>query len=77
MRDISTAATGDKLVNIPETITTMTNNIVCRASFGDKCPNQPKFIALMTEVVKLVSGFNVADLFPSVNLYNVKANNLY
>ncbi|PON55042.1 Cytochrome P450, E-class, group I [Trema orientale] len=42
-----------------------------RAAFGRKCRGQEEFISSMKEIVKIISGFDVADLFPSVKFLGV------
>ena len=46
----------------------MTYGITARAAFGKKCKDQEIYIACITELTKLVSGFSIADLYPSVKV---------
>ncbi|CAI9088252.1 OLC1v1022532C1 [Oldenlandia corymbosa var. corymbosa] len=42
-----------------------------RATFGDKSPQLETFIYTINEFVKLASGFNIADAYPSIKLLHV------
>ncbi|KAL5548606.1 hypothetical protein UlMin_003837 [Ulmus minor] len=54
-------------VNFTEKIYWSTYSITSRAAFGKKSKDQEEFIAIVVEAVKISGGFDVADLFPSVN----------
>ncbi|XP_022716765.1 cytochrome P450 71D10-like [Durio zibethinus] len=55
-----------KPINIGEKIFSMTYGITARAAFGKKCKDQEIYIANITEITKLVSGFCLADFYPSI-----------
>ncbi|KAI9186545.1 hypothetical protein LWI28_018393 [Acer negundo] len=38
-----------------------------RAAFGKKCKDQEEFLSAFNETGKLLGGFNIEDLFPSIN----------
>lgn len=57
-----------KPVNLGEKVFSMTYGITARAAFGAKCKDQDIYIASITELTKLVSGFSLADLYPSVKV---------
>ncbi|KAF9612485.1 hypothetical protein IFM89_000233 [Coptis chinensis] len=54
-------------MNLSKNIFTLTNDITARAAFGKTCKDKQAFITVMKEVVKLASGFAIADLFPSLS----------
>nr|QNS29949.1 cytochrome P450 [Nothapodytes nimmoniana] len=53
-------------MNLTEEIYSMTYSGTSRAAFGKKSKDQEEYISVMTEVMKLSSGFYIADLYPSV-----------
>ncbi|XWS11332.1 hypothetical protein CRYUN_Cryun38cG0074700 [Craigia yunnanensis] len=57
-----------KPINLGQKIFSMTYGITARAAFGKKCKDQEIYIACITELTKLVSGFSIADLYPSVKV---------
>ncbi|XP_021834049.1 premnaspirodiene oxygenase-like [Prunus avium] len=60
------AASEGHTINLSDKIYTMTNNVVSRAAFGNKCKSQQEFTLLLGEIVLLVGGFNIVDLYPSL-----------
>ncbi|KAM0951330.1 putative premnaspirodiene oxygenase [Dioscorea sansibarensis] len=53
-------------VNMSEELYSLANNVITRAVIGDRCKNQNRFLEVVEEVVELVTGFDLADLFPSL-----------
>ncbi|XP_074574054.1 cytochrome P450 71D7-like [Curcuma longa] len=68
LRDAAVAAEDGRPLNVNHELTTLSNNVVCRASFGFKCPEQDALIAIIKDVMMIASGFCVGDLFPSWKL---------
>ncbi|KAM3375617.1 hypothetical protein P3S68_014331 [Capsicum galapagoense] len=59
-------------VNITEKIFWFTNSVSCRAAFGKLCKDREEFITVLEEILVLIGGFYVADLFPSwKSLHNI------
>nr|XP_043625806.1 cytochrome P450 71AV8-like [Erigeron canadensis] len=57
-----------KSINLSENIFVMINTIISRVAVGTTCKDQGTLIALIKETINLASGFDVADLFPSIKL---------
>ncbi|KAI3819735.1 hypothetical protein L1987_13583 [Smallanthus sonchifolius] len=57
---------GPQPINLSEMISTMINVIVFTVSIGSGCKDQATFLELTEEIISLSSGFDVADLFPSL-----------
>jgi hypothetical protein len=53
-------------INLSEKLLSLTNTSISRAAFGEKCKSQDEYILLVKEMMTICSGFNVADLFPSL-----------
>ncbi|MQM22735.1 hypothetical protein Taro_055792 [Colocasia esculenta] len=73
---IRAAAGGDQkhhreVINLTQKLYALSSSIASRAAFGKKCLRHERFLATVREAVKLASGFNVADLFPSLDFINV------
>lgn len=56
------------VINLREKIFTMTFGITARAAFGKKCKDQEVFISVVKEFIKIMSGFSISDLYPSIKL---------
>ncbi|EOY12081.1 Cytochrome P450 71D10, putative [Theobroma cacao] len=52
-------------INLSNKIFSLTYGITSRAAFGNKCKDQETFSSTIREVVKLISGFSIADMYPS------------
>ncbi|XP_068669258.1 premnaspirodiene oxygenase-like [Aristolochia californica] len=52
-------------INLSKKLFLLSIDITARSTFGDRCGDQEGFKMAMDEAIKLVGGFNVADLFPS------------
>ncbi|XVE50814.1 hypothetical protein DITRI_Ditri01bG0193600 [Diplodiscus trichospermus] len=55
-------------INFSEKIFPLSYGITARAAFGKKSKGQEEFIRIISEAVKLGSGFSLADMFPSVEV---------
>ncbi|XVF77122.1 hypothetical protein PTKIN_Ptkin14bG0015300 [Pterospermum kingtungense] len=55
-------------VNLSKMLHDLTYEIVLRTAFGGKCKEEEEFTLLIREILRLVSGFTVVDLFPSLKL---------
>lgn len=54
-------------INLSKQISSLAVNVVWRTAFGSRGSEyQEKFLSVLEETVKLEEGFNVADLFPSI-----------
>ncbi|KAJ4700821.1 Cytochrome P450 [Melia azedarach] len=58
----------DSVINLSDKLDAMTYGITGRAAFGKKCKDQDAFISIIIEVIKIVTGFSLPDLYPSVKL---------
>lgn len=52
-------------VNMTELLLSVANTTISRASFGNECAQQDKIFLAVKDTFKYMSGFNLADLFPS------------
>lgn len=55
-------------MNLSEKISSMTYGITSRAALGEEFKGQEEFKRIMTETLKLASGFCLADMYPSNEL---------
>ncbi|XP_021826608.1 cytochrome P450 71D11-like [Prunus avium] len=55
-------------INLTQEIYSSTYSVTSRVAFGKKTRDQEKFIYVVKEAVKTLSGFALADVFPSVSL---------
>ncbi|KAK2985145.1 hypothetical protein RJ640_004826 [Escallonia rubra] len=58
-------------INLSKKIFSLTYGITARAAFGEKGKDQELFLSLMEEIIELGSGFNIADMYPSVKWLEV------
>ncbi|KAK3028968.1 hypothetical protein RJ639_039995, partial [Escallonia herrerae] len=58
-------------INFTERVYSLLNVIICRAVFGKRCKDQDVLIQLIKETMRLIGGFDVADLFPSKKFLHV------
>ncbi|KAJ4725249.1 Cytochrome P450 [Melia azedarach] len=56
------------VINLTEKVHSLIFAITARAAFGKKCTDQELFISLVKEATTVAAGFNIADLFPSVEI---------
>ncbi|KAL5737410.1 hypothetical protein ACOSP7_030171 [Xanthoceras sorbifolium] len=55
-------------VNLTNGVYTFTCGVTSRAAFGKKCEDQELFLSAVKEIGEVLGGFNVADMFPSINV---------
>lgn len=53
-------------INLTEKIFSVTYSVISRAAFGKKCKDQEVFKSIVNELVELVAGFSLADVYPSI-----------
>ncbi|KAH0729168.1 hypothetical protein KY289_000356 [Solanum tuberosum] len=58
-------------VNVTKMIYQFSSSMICRSAFGKVFKEQNKFIELVKEASRLMEGFDVADLFPSLKFLHV------
>ncbi|CAM0908350.1 unnamed protein product [Alopecurus aequalis] len=59
------------VVNLSERVKVMMNDMIMRVSVGDRCPQQEVYLEELDRAFKLMSGFNIVDLFPTSRLARV------
>ncbi|KAK6786282.1 hypothetical protein RDI58_014807 [Solanum bulbocastanum] len=64
----SICSTRSSPINKTKNIFWFTNSVTCSATFGKRFKDRDKLIKLLKDIFILVSGFDVADLFPSWKL---------
>ncbi|RWR73956.1 LOW QUALITY PROTEIN: Cytochrome P450 [Cinnamomum micranthum f. kanehirae] len=67
----SVSAAAGSPINLSEKFLSLTNKVVTRACFGKECKHQEVFIEALNELVTLASGFDVGDVFPSLEFVQV------
>ncbi|KAJ4724625.1 Cytochrome P450 [Melia azedarach] len=60
------ASKSGSMINLTEKLFSLSYDITSKAAFGNKCTDREIFISIVGEVVRLIVGANVADLFPSI-----------
>ena len=65
---VRSVAASPALVNLSERIKVLMNDILMRCAVGDTCPMRSECMAGLDEVLKLLAGFNLVDLFPGSRL---------
>ncbi|KAL3518616.1 hypothetical protein ACH5RR_021205 [Cinchona calisaya] len=56
------------IVNLTTKISSMTYSITAKAAFGKRSKYHDEFMSAMKDVVRLLSGFSIADMYPSVKI---------
>ncbi|KAL3509660.1 hypothetical protein ACH5RR_029061 [Cinchona calisaya] len=56
------------IVNLTTTISTMTYSVTAKAAFGKRSKYHDEFMSAMEDVVRLLAGFSIADMYPSVKI---------
>ncbi|MBA0759364.1 hypothetical protein Gotri_022263 [Gossypium trilobum] len=56
-------------INLSQMLYFLTFEIVLKTAFGGKCKERDEFTVLFRDVLRLGAGFNVADLFPSLQFF--------
>jgi cytochrome P450 len=59
---------GEPVVNLSDGICRVINDIVVRTAIGDRCEYRDEYLHELEEAVRLASGLNLADLYPSSRL---------
>ncbi|CAI9104499.1 OLC1v1003181C1 [Oldenlandia corymbosa var. corymbosa] len=55
-------------INLTKMIYSETYSVIARSAFGKKTKYHDEYIALMEEVIKLMGGLSIVDLYPSVKI---------
>nr|XP_011467779.1 PREDICTED: cytochrome P450 71D11-like isoform X2 [Fragaria vesca subsp. vesca] len=58
-------------INLTQKVKSSIYSITAQAAFGNECKDQEEFIYAVKDVIKAISGFNVADVFPSFKLLHM------
>ncbi|KAH0642870.1 hypothetical protein KY289_033844 [Solanum tuberosum] len=64
----SIRSTPDDVVNMTEKALQLTSSVICRSAFGKVWDDRDNLLMIMREVLDLLAGFDVVDLFPSWKL---------
>ncbi|ESR65796.1 hypothetical protein KPL70_027017 [Citrus sinensis] len=56
------------VINLTQNVHSLMYGITSRAAFGNRSRDQEAFVAVIEETTKVISGFNIADVFPSIGL---------
>jgi len=64
----SISASEGSVVNLSHKIFSMTSAITTRAAFGKRNKHQQEFKSAIKEIAKLLGGFCIADVFPSIKM---------
>ncbi|CAL5059883.1 unnamed protein product [Urochloa decumbens] len=62
------AAPGEAAVNVSERVAVLITDSVMRVMIGDRFERREEFLEGLDEAIKITSGFNLSDLFPSSRL---------
>jgi hypothetical protein len=65
---VAESASSNEAINLSERITALITDSTKRALIGDRFDKTEEFLQMLEQTVKLVSGFNLSDLFPSSRL---------
>ncbi|KAK6778657.1 hypothetical protein RDI58_025375 [Solanum bulbocastanum] len=65
------SSTPDEPINVTERILWYQSSITCKAAFGELLKDQEKFVGILRELMEVASGFNLADIFPSIKILRV------
>ncbi|XP_050228217.1 desmethyl-deoxy-podophyllotoxin synthase-like [Mercurialis annua] len=71
IRSIASASSEGTPVNLSKMLHSLTCTVISRATFGDECEEQEEIIPIAEEVVKMVTGLCIPDLFPSIKMLPV------
>ncbi|KAK1381261.1 tabersonine 16-hydroxylase 2-like [Heracleum sosnowskyi] len=58
-------------INLSKELFSLTSGITARAAFGKKINDKEVFAMTLKEIMKLSSGFSVADMYPSIKFLHV------
>ncbi|KAI3847140.1 hypothetical protein MKW92_009464 [Papaver armeniacum] len=70
IQSISLTGAGSQ-INLGKRIYSLTSDVVCQAAFGHKCEENEELISLMNQVINMASGFDIADVFPSLEFLHI------
>ncbi|XP_038977071.1 premnaspirodiene oxygenase-like [Phoenix dactylifera] len=62
-----TSTMNNSPVNLSEMFLLTSNTMTSMVTFGTKCKHGPRFISTLKKLLEFLSGFSVADLFPSLS----------
>jgi hypothetical protein len=65
---VAESAASGEAVNVSERITALITDSTMRSLIGDRFEKTEEFLETLDQLVKLVAGFNLTDLFPSSRL---------
>lgn len=68
VRSVAASAARGAVVNLSEKVASFANDIIARVVFGGKCARQGEYLRELDEVIALLGGFCLVDLFPSSRL---------
>ncbi|KAK8918771.1 Premnaspirodiene oxygenase [Platanthera zijinensis] len=71
VEQIRVAAELGEPVNLSKQFLLVANSIVTREAFGKECGHRESFFEAIRVITKLASGFNIADVFPSMGFLGV------
>ncbi|KAK8952935.1 Premnaspirodiene oxygenase [Platanthera guangdongensis] len=71
VEQIRAAAELGEPINLSKQFFLVANSIVTREAFGKECGHRESFFEAIRVITKLVSGFNIADAFPSMGFLGV------
>ncbi|MCD7461668.1 hypothetical protein HAX54_046792 [Datura stramonium] len=64
----SIRSTPNSVINMTEKALQLTSSVICRSAFGKVWDDRDNLFTIMREVLVLLAGFDVVDLFPSWKL---------
>ncbi|KAG8362683.1 hypothetical protein BUALT_BualtUnG0051300 [Buddleja alternifolia] len=59
------------IITLTEKLYSSTYDAISRAALGKKTKDQEKLVKILEEVIVLVAGFDIGDLFPSIKLFQM------
>jgi cytochrome P450 len=65
---LAEAAGGEAAVNVSERVAMLVTDSVMRVMIGDRFERREEFLEGLDEAIKITSGFNLSDMFPSSRL---------
>lgn len=67
----SIASNAESVINLTDTVLSLTYKITSKIIFGNKCKEQGIFISIAKEMAVASAGANIADLFPSIKFLHL------
>ncbi|XP_050234952.1 premnaspirodiene oxygenase-like [Mercurialis annua] len=65
----SIASSAESPTNLTKMLNLLSSSIITKAAFGKKClVDQEEFLPIADEVIEMLAGFSIADLFPAIKL---------